>query len=71
MRQKRAAKEKLALITDSPVLKALLEAVPRTPIDFKVLVSIAEARVAMFANHVPAMRVNINAPTTLVLFKEN
>lgn len=71
LQQKLAAKEKLALISDSPVLKALLEAVPRTPVDFRVLVSVTEARIAMFSNHVPIMRVNINAPTSLILTREN
>ena len=59
------------MVHDSPVLKAMFELIPRTPVDFRVIMSLHEAQISVFSNHVPVMRVNITAPMTISVTKES
>lgn len=64
-------RERMDLVLDSPVLKAMFELIPRTPVDFRVIMSLHEAQFSVFSNHVPVMRVNITAPTVISVTKES
>ena len=52
------------------MLKAILEIVPRTPVDYRIIFSVNEARISVFSGHVPVMRVNLLAPTAITIAKE-
>ena len=71
MRQLAAERERINLVTESPLLRAIIEIIPRSPVDFRVVVNLHEARMAMFSNHVPVMRLNVTAPTQLLVSKES
>jgi len=49
----------------------MIEIIPRSPVDFRVIINVHEARIAVFSNHVPVMRTNITAPTQLIVNKES
>ena len=70
MRQLVAERERKNLVNDSPLLRAMFEILPRSPVDFRVILSVYEARVAVFSSHVPVMRTNVTAPTQIVINKE-
>ena len=71
MRQQAAERERINLVTESPLLRAMIELLPRTPVDFRVLLAVHEARIAMFSNHVPVMRTNVTAPIQVCVNKES
>ena len=71
MRQLAAERERINLVTESPLLRAIIEIIPRSPVDFRVVINLHEARMAMFSNHVPVMRLNVTAPTQLLVSKES
>lgn len=71
MRQLQSQRERKDLVHDSPVLKAMFELIPRTPVDFRVIMSLHEAQISVFSNHVPVMKVNMTAPTTISVTKES
>ena len=44
---------------------------PLDPYDFRTSATLSEVRIAVFSNHVPVMRVNMNAPVTVSVSQEN
>ena len=62
MRQLAAERDRINLVTESPLLRAMIEIVPRKPFDFRVLFAVHEARIAVFSSHVPVMRTNVTSP---------
>ena len=71
LRQKSAEQQRINLLNDSPLLKAMFEIIPRIPVDFRVILSLNEAKIAVYSSHVPVMRINITAPTSILVNKES
>ena len=66
-----AARERMDVLNDSPLIKAIFEIIPKNPVDYRVILSVQEAKIAVYSSHVPVMRVNITAPSTIAISKEN
>ena len=61
----------MSIINDSPLIKAFFEIIPKTPVDFRVIISVHEAKIAAYSSHVPIMKVNLTAPSTIIVNKES
>ena len=71
LRQMTAAREQRDLVNDSPLVNMMMELVPRTPVDFRLSLTVQEAQIAIFSSMVPILRVRQTAPVSIIAAKES
>ena len=71
LRQMTAARERMNLLNDSPLLKMMMDLLPRTPIDFRINFTVQEVKIAVFSSMVPILRLRQTAPASIIATKES
>ena len=66
-----AARERTNLLNDSPLLKMMMDLLPRTPINFRINFTVQEVKIAVFSSMVPILRLRQTAPASIIATKES